>query len=193
MTPVLLRAAPWPALLALSTAGAVTGVLASALQGAPALRLLQCALVLLGAAGACALDDPAAAVTAACPVSRARQVAARVGAATVPLLVGTALLAGWSLGKQVDRLLVVQLTGCWLLGLGLAVLARLRLDEPAELVAAAMLMLLLTTMFVDAVGSRLVLFPLGGQLQRGVRTWELLMAGCAIALVLAVRERRWSH
>ena len=190
---VLLRAAPWRALLALTAAGAATGALALAVPAGTGARLLQMALVLGGGAAACALEEPAAAVVGACPVRRLTQVSARAGAASVPLLTGASLVLLWSLANDVDRLLVLQLVGSWLLGFSLAVLARTRIDEPAEVVASAMVLALFTVMYVGFVGRHLVLFPLGEQVDRATRTWVAVMLAAVVALVLVVRERPWAR
>ena len=191
MLPVLLRAAPWRALLSLSAAGAALGGLALLVPTGTGTRLLQMALVLGGGAAACALEEPAAAVVGACPVRRSTQVAARALAAAPPLVAGAGLLLLWSSAREVDRLLLLQLLGCWLLGFSLAVLARARLDEPAEVVASGVVLSLLAVMYVNLVGRHVVLFPLGEQLDRATRTWAVVIAAAVVAVAVAVRERWW--
>ena len=191
MLRVLLRAAPWRALLALTAAGAVTGALALVLPAATGARVLQMALVLGGGAAACALEEPAAAVVGACPVRRSTQVLARSLAAAVPLLVGGSLVLLWAAAHDLERLLLLQLVGSWLLGFALAVVARARLDEPAEVVASSVVLSLLAVMHVGALGRYLVLFPLDEQVGRASRTWAVVIVVAAAGLVLAVRERRW--
>jgi hypothetical protein len=193
MASVLLRAVSWRALLGLSAAGGVTGALAVLLHDGPSLLVLQLSMVLVGAAAACALDEPAAAVVAACPVPRSTQVLLRAAAALVAVAVGAADLVAWWARTSVDRVLLLELLGCWVLGFALAVLARVRLDEPAEAVASAVALALLSTLLVAPVGRRLVLFPDDDQLARGVRTWWLVLTGCAVGLLIAVPERRWAR
>ena len=193
MLRVLLRAAPWRALLALTAVGAATGALALVVPAGTGARLLQMALVLGGGAASCALEEPAAAVVRACPVRRSMQVCVRAGAASVPLLAGASLVLLWSLAHDVDRLLLLQLAGSWLLGFSLAVLARTRLDEPAEVVASSVVLALFAVMHVGFVGRHLVLFPLGEQMDRATRTWGVVMVAALVALVLAVRERPWTR
>jgi len=188
---VLLRAAPWRGLLALSAAGAATGGTAVAMHSGPASRMLELTLALLGGAAACALDEPSAVVTAPCPVARWRQVLVRALTASVPLAAGAVLVATWAARGSLDRLLVLQLAGCCLLGFALATMARTWVDEPAELVVPGLVLSLLSVMFVEPVGRRLVLFPDDAQLDRGVRTWWVVLVCCGVSLVLAVRERRW--
>ena len=193
VVPVLLRAAPWRAVLGLTAAGAVTGALAVGLHNGPALVVLQLALVLIGAATACALDEPAAAVVASCPVRRSTQVLVRAVVAAVGPAVGLALVLAWWARSPVQRVLLLELAGCAVLGFSLAVLARRRLDEPAEVVASGLALGLMTTLFVNPVGRRLVLFPDDDQLARGVRTWWVVLAGCAVAVVAVVREWHWAR
>jgi hypothetical protein len=194
MLPVLLRASSWRGVLALSAAAALLGAGAAA-EGASGLgmKLVQMSVVLVGGAAACALDEPAAAVVQACPTRLSRHLLVRAGIAVVPLLVGVAAVLAWWSRAVVDRMLLLELGGCWVLGFALATVARRRLDEPAEVVAAGLVLTLLTVLLVDQVGQRLVLFPSGEQLDRATRTWALLMAGCGVGLVAAVRERRWKH
>jgi hypothetical protein len=192
MMRVLLRAAPWRALLGLSAAGAAAGALAHVLPGGTGAAVLLVALVLGGAAAACALDEPAAAVVAACPVRRGTQVLARAVAATVPLLTSTATLLLWAVGHHVDHLLALQAAGCWSLGFALAAVTRKRLDEPGELVAAGLGLFLLTLIFVPTLDRHLALFPPDARLGQGARSWWAVLAGCALALALVVPERRWA-
>jgi hypothetical protein len=186
---VLLRAAPWPALLAVSAAGATAGGVA--LVAGPSLVLLQVALVVLGGAAACALDEPSAAVVGACPVRRSRQVLVRALAASVPLGAGAALLGGWAARQPVERLQLLQLVGCWLLGFTLATVARSRLDEPAEVVAPGLMLALLSVMFVAPIGRQVPLFTPDEAPGRATHLWLVVVASCAAALLTVVRERRW--
>jgi hypothetical protein len=191
MSPVLLRAVAWRALLGLSAVAGATGALAVLLRGGSAQLVLQLSLVMVGAAAACVLDEPAAAVVGACPVPRLTQVALRAFASLVPVGVGVAVVtAYWSRGV-VERILLLELAGCWVLGFALAVLARARLDEPTEVVAPGLALVLLSVLLVNPIGRQLVLFPDDDQLARGVRTWWLVVVGCSVAVVAAVRERRW--
>jgi hypothetical protein len=191
MLRALLRAAPWRALLALTALGSATGVLALVLPEVLGARVLQTALVLGGGAAACALEEPAAAVVGACPVRRSTQVLVRAGAASAPLATGGALVLLWSVVHGADRLLLLQLVGSWTLGFVLAVLARTRLDEPAEVAAPAVVLSLLGAMYLGAVGHHLVLFPLGEQVGRATRSWAVVLLTAVVGLALAVRERRW--
>ena len=193
MAPVLLRAVSWRALLGLTAAGGATGALAVLLRSGPSLMVLQLSMVLVGAAAACALDEPAAAVVAACPVRRSTQVLLRAVAALLAVAVGAADLLAWWARSSVDRVLLLELVGCWVLGFALAVLARARLDEPAETVASGVALALLSTLLIAPIGRHLVLFPGDDQLARGVRTWWLVLAGCAVGLLIAVPERRWAR
>lgn len=191
MLGLLLRAAPWRALLALIAAGAATGMLALVLPAALGARVLQMALVLGGGAAACALEEPAAAVVGACPVRRSTQVLVRAAAAAAALVSGGTLVLLWSLVHSGGRLLLLQLIGSWALGFLVALVVRTRMDEPAEVAAPAVVLALLSAMYLSPVARHLVLFPLGEQVDRATRTWGWLLAAAAIGLVLAVRERRW--
>jgi hypothetical protein len=191
VAPVLLRAVAWRALLGLSVAGGVTGAAAVFAHSGPSLLVLQLSMVVIGSAAACALDEPAAAVVGACPVRRSTLVALRAFGALVPAGVGAGVLVAWWARGDVERVLGLELAGCWVLGFALAVLARARLDEPAEVVASGLALVLMSVLLVNPIGRRLVLFPDDDQLARGVRTWWVVIVGCAVAVVAVVRERRW--
>ena len=191
MLRVLLRAAPWRALLVMTATGAATGTLALVLPVGTGARVLQMALVVTGAASACALEEPAAAVVSSCPVRRTTQLLVRAAAATVPLLVAVALALAWWVVHSVERSMLLQLGGTWALGLALAVVARRWLDEPGEVVAPALVLVLYALMNIDAVGRHLALFPLGGATPRTVHVWWLLIGTASVVLVAAVREKRW--
>jgi hypothetical protein len=105
--------------------------------------------------------------------------------------VGLLAVLGWWLRATVDRMLLLELVGCWLLGFALATLARARLDEPAEAVSSGLVLLLVTTMLVEPIGRHVVLFPLGDDQARGVWTWCTVIAASLVALVVALRQRRW--
>ncbi|HUR15231.1 MAG TPA: hypothetical protein VM097_12150 [Mycobacteriales bacterium] len=191
MTWLLARAAPWRALLGLALAAAILGGVGLALGGGPGLRVLQLGLLLVGAAAACALDEPAAAVVDACPVPRVRHVIVRAVSASPALLLGGGLVASWWSLEGVNRLVLLQNAGCWLLGFTLSTLARTRIDEPAEVVVAGYGLVLVTVMLVEPIGRRLALFPMGEDSTRATRTWCVVLLASVVALVLAVRERRW--
>jgi hypothetical protein len=191
MAAVLLRAAPWPALLALSAVGAAIGGVAVLMgRAGSGPLLLHVALVLVGGAAACALDEPAAAVVDACPVGRSRRLVARSLAASVPLGTGAALVLMWWARTSVEQVQVLQLLGCWVLGFVLATVARRRLDEPAEVVAPGLVLALLSTLLVDPLGRRTALFT-GGE--RTAWTWAAVLAVAGVAVAAAVQERRWAR
>jgi hypothetical protein len=189
VTRLLLRAAAWPALLALAAAGAAAGI-GGVLLGrtGTGLLMVQLSLVLVGGAAACALDEPAAAVVDACPVRRARRVLVRAVAGSVPLVTGAGVVASWWLRTSPHRLVLLQLLGCWLLGFALAVVAGLRLDEPAEVVAPGLMLFLVTLLLVEPAGRTVALFSDGA---RTAETWLLLAGAAVLAVLSAVRERRW--
>jgi hypothetical protein len=193
MAPVLLRAVSWRALLGLTAAGGATGAVAVVSHSGPSLMLLRLSMVLLGAAAACALDEPAAAVVAACPVRRSTHVLLRAAAALVALAVGTAELLAWWARSSLDRVLLLELVGCWVLGLSVAVVARSRMDEPAEVAAPGLALGLMSVLLIGPLGHRLVLFPDDDQLARGVRTWWAVLGACAVGLAVVVPERRWAR
>jgi hypothetical protein len=188
---LLLRAAPWRALLGLAAAGAAVGAGGLAIGGGSGMRVVQLGLVLLGATSACALDEAAAAVVSACPVRREVQVLARALSAAVGLVVGAVLAVSWWWLEATDRLLLVELGGTWLLGFALAALSRRRLDEPAEVVVSGLVLSLMTLMMYTPISRHVVLFPIGEPGDRATRTWAVVTVVAVVGLVLAVRERRW--
>jgi hypothetical protein len=189
----LLRVAPWRALLALVAVGAGLGAVGVVVGGGSGMRIVQLALVAVGASAGCALDDAAAAVTSACPTRRSVQVGVRALAATPGVFVGVAVAVGWWVAQRTDRLMLLELAGTWVLAFCLAGVARLRLDEPGEVVVSSLVLLLLGAMLANPIGRRLVLFPLGGEGERAARTWAVLCAAAVVGLVLAVRERPWAR
>lgn len=194
MAPVLLRAVPWPALLALTGAGAATGAAAVALgPSGSALPTLEAGLALLGGAAACALDEPAAAVVAACPTSRSRQLLVRALGVWLPLAAGALMVMAWWVRTAVDRVLLLELVGCCVLGFALAALARARYDEPGEVVAVGLVLLMLTAVLIAPVGQRLALFATAAPTDRVVATWWVLLGASALGLVGVARERRWTR
>jgi hypothetical protein len=187
----LLRAAPWRALLGLATAAAVLGAAAVALGGGTGARCLQLVLVLVGAAAACCLDEPAAAVVDACPVPRRSRLGARALASLLPAVPATLSLAGWAAREPFTWLFGLELLGCTVLGLTAAALARRRWAEPGEVVCPATALALLCTVLVDPLGRRVLLFPLALSSPRAVETWAVALGACVVALLAAVPERRW--
>jgi hypothetical protein len=189
----LLRVAPWRALLGLVALGAGLGAAGVLVGAGSGMRIVQLGLVVVGASAGCALDDAAGAVTAACPVPRRVQVAARALAAAPGLLAGLVVAGAWWLAERGDRLMVVELGGTWVLAFAFAAMARHRLDEPGEVVVSTLALLLLSVIMSDTIGRRLTLFPLGDHGERAARTWGVLCAAAVVGLALAVRERRWAR
>ena len=99
-----LRAIPWSALLGPAALGALLlAVTTAGVMGGPSAELWWLALGSIAAGLAACLDEPAAAVTAACPVPRRRRTGAR-------MLVVLVVLAAWALSAwAVDG--VHQLSG----------------------------------------------------------------------------------
>jgi hypothetical protein len=189
----LLRVAPWRALLGLVAIGAGLGACGVLVGGGSGMRIVQLGLVVVGASAGCALDDAAAPVTAACPVPRRVQIAVRALAAAPGVLGGLLVAGAWWVAERGDKLMAVELGGTWVLAFALAAMARLRIDEPGEVVVSGLALLLLSVIMSDTIGRRLALFPLGEQGSRAARTWGLLCAAALVGLALAVRERRWAR
>lgn len=190
MLPVLLRAAPWRGLLGLTATGAALGALGLALGNGAGLTVVQLALVVLGSAAACALDEPAAAVVAACPLPRTQWVLSRGGAAAPALAVGGALVTAWWARTAVDGVLLLEGAGPWVAGFALAVLARRRLDEPAEVVAPPLVLTLVGVLLWNPLHRWVDLFPSGPGL-RTAAGWWCVVGAAVLGLALAVPERRW--
>ena len=190
MSPQLLRAAPWRASAGLTLAAAGLGAGGLAI-GEGGMRVLQLALVLVGGAAACVLDEAAAAVVGACPLPRRVQVLARALAAVPALVVGAGLVGLWWVLEGMDHLVLLEAAGCWVLGFALAVVTRHWLDEPAEVVVSGLVLVLVSVMLVAPLGRRIPLFPLGESPARTLHTWWLVVGCCLGALVVVVREWRW--
>lgn len=190
MHPVLLRAAPWRALLGLTATGAGLGAAGLALGSGAGLIVVQLALVVLGSAAACSLDEPAAAVVTACPLPRAYWVLSRAAAAAPSLVAGGALVTAWWARSAVDAVLLLEGAGPWAAGFALALLARRRLDEPADVVAPPFVLVLVAVLLWNPLHRWVDLFPLGPGLRTAAGWW--CVVGAAVAcLALAVPERRW--
>ena len=150
--------------------------------------LLQLGYAVLGGLAARALDEPAAAVVAACPRSRVRGVALRA-LSFVPWLALAAALSSTHVPQH--RFLLVELVGCALVGFTAAAVARRWLDEPGDVVGPAVALTLVAALVFAPIAHRLALFPDGVVGTRTLLSWSSIAALSAAALVLVVPERRW--
>jgi hypothetical protein len=173
---LLVRAGPWRGQLGLVAAGTLLGLTGLLLSGASGARAGQLACLLVGVAACYALDEPAAEVVDACAVSLRRRTAVRVLALVLSLTPAAAL---WAL-TGATRLLLLQLGGTALLGVGAAGLVRRWAAEPGELVAPALLLVGLSLLLVDQVGARIPLYPLGPA-GEGTYWWWLAVSTAALA------------
>ncbi|MDP9183399.1 MAG: hypothetical protein M3P04_11560, partial [Actinomycetota bacterium] len=107
-----------------------------------------------------------------------------------PLLVGVGLVLAWWARAGADHVLLLELAGPWAVGFVLALLARARLDEPADVVVPALALVLLTLVLRNPLGRWVELFPLGPGF-RTVPVWWAVVGTSAGAAALAVREWRW--
>jgi hypothetical protein len=150
--------------------------------------LFQLGYAVLGGLAARALDEPAAAVVAACPRSRVRGVALRA-LSFGPWL---GLAATLSIGHvRQHRFLLVELVGCAIVGFTAAAVARRWMDEPGDVVGPAVALTFVAALVVAPIAHELALFPDGAAGTRTLLSWAAIALVSAATLAVVVPERRW--
>jgi len=190
---VILRGVDWRGVLGASALGATVLLLCVALptDGLP-LTYVRLSLIALAGATAFVLDEPAAAVVDAVPVTRRHRTAVRLIATLVPLgtwTVGVLALASRHPGTPVRGLLV---EGVGALAVALAGAAVWRLTgnrEPGEVVATVLGATLLGVLLFDPPPHAVPVFPVHDGWAASTLLWAGLGAAAGIAVVAASADR----
>jgi hypothetical protein len=175
---VTLRGVPWAPVAAGSTCGAVilTGCVTIPSDGPP-LGYARLALIVLAAATAFVLDEPAAAAVDATPASLRRRTTHRAAAALLPLTVW--ILGVLALQQQHAATpsagLLLEGAGALSLAVALAaVLRRYGQAEPGDAVACGLGATLLGVLLLDPPPHLVPLFPNGNGWTASIVLWGVL-------------------
>lgn len=192
----MLLAGAWRVVIGLSAAAVALGGCGVAFPAA-ATALLPLAFVLLAAAAAFALDEPASLVVDVTPTGAVRCTAIRALALLAPLAAGAVLmLAGARRGLALPWAATgLALAGNVMLGFAVACVARTRTGEPGAPASAAVVMILMTPTLLPTVARRVSTFPAsGGEGWSSNTVWWTVLAISAAAVALSVSgrpARRW--
>jgi hypothetical protein len=182
MTP---RGVGWvPLLSGCALASAILAGCVVAKDGGPPLTLVRVALIALAAGTAPILDDPAAPVVEAVPVTRRRRTMSRMAVVVAPLSVWVAGVLALELRSVTTPAAALLVEGAGALAATVAVSATLRFagrDEPGD-VAATVVCTALLGLLVFPPSSSVTLFPV----ERGWATSSILWAGLAVVAVAVV-------
>jgi len=189
----VLRAGPWAAVAGVSGLALLVGGAGAAFPAAAALLFPVC-FALLAAAAAFTLDEPASAVVDVTPTRLRRQVVIRALALAVPSGAGAAVVLAGALRGGVALpwgSVGVALAGSVLLGFTLACVARRRAGEPGAVAASAAALVLIVPGMLPRVARLVHTFPADGQPGwSSDACWALLGGVCAVAIAVALSERR---
>ncbi|HEY1489090.1 MAG TPA: hypothetical protein VGF84_23495 [Micromonosporaceae bacterium] len=192
----MLRAGAWPAVVGISGAAVVLGGCAVAFPAAVTV-LFPIAFVLLAAATAFVLDEPASQVVDVTPTGPVQRTVIRSLAVLAPLAAGALLmLAGALRGLALPWAATgLALAGNVALGFAMACVARTRTGEPGAPVSAAVVLILMTPTLLPPVARRVSLFPTpGGAGLSSNSVWWTILAVCVAAVAVSLRDRpglRW--
>jgi hypothetical protein len=186
----MLQAGAWRTVTGLTAAALVLGGGGVAFPAATA--LLPLAFVLLAAAAAFAIDEPASLVVDVTPTGPGRRTAIRALALLAPLAAGAVLmLAGAQRGLALPWPATgLALAGNVTLGFAVACVARTRTAEPGAPASAAVVLVLMTPTLLPAVARRVSTFPASdGEGLSSNTVWWTVLALSAAAVALSVSGR----
>jgi hypothetical protein len=183
---VILRGVDWRVLAGGSALGAAMLALCVALpaDGVP-LTYVRLALIALAGASAFVLDEPAAAVVAAVPVTRARRTAVRLVAVLLPMGVWVSSVLALALRHPGTPVRALLTEGVGVLAVAVAGAAALRLagrDEPGEVAASVLGATLLAVLLFDPPPHSVPMFPVND----GWAASTLLWTGLAAVAIVVV-------
>jgi hypothetical protein len=196
MLVAVLRAGAWPAVAGLSGVAVVVGGCGAAFPAAATVLLPLC-FVLLAAAAAFTLDEPASLVVDVTPTGLARRTAIRAVALLAPLAAGTLVLLVAALCGQALPWAAVSLAlaGNILLGFAVACVVRTRTGEPGPVTGTAVVLVLMAPALVPHVARWVRTFPAAGAGGASSNTvWWTALAVCVIAIAVSASGRslpRW--
>jgi hypothetical protein len=192
----VLRAGAWPAVLGVTGVAVVVGGCGAAFPAAATMLFPVC-FVLLAAAAAFTLDEPASLVVDVTPTGPVRRTGIRAVALLAPLAAGALVLLAAALRGQVLPWAAagLALAGNVLLGFAVACVLRTRTGEPGAVAGTAVVLVLMAPSIVPQVARWVRTFPAsgaGGPSSDPV--WWIVLAVCAVAIAISIGGRglpRW--
>jgi hypothetical protein len=192
MTGSVLRAGAWPAVAGLSGVAVVVGGCGAAFPAAATVLLPIC-FVLLAAAAAFTLDEPASLVVDVTPTGPVRRTGIRAVALLAPLAAGVlVMLAAAMRGLALPWAAAgLALAGNVLLGFAAACVVRTRTGEPGAAVGTAVVLVLMTPSLVPPVARWVRTFPApGASGPSSDPTWWVVLAVCVLAIASSIGGRK---
>ena len=192
MTGPMLRAGAWQAVAGLSGVAVVVGGCGAAFPAAVTVLLPIC-FVLLAAAAAFTLDEPASLVVDVTPTGPVRRTQIRAVALLAPLAAGAlVLLATAARGLALPwGATGLALAGNVLLGFTAACVARTRTGEPGATTGTAVVLVLMAPALVPHVARWVRTFPAPGAGGPSSDTvWWTVLVVCAVAIAISAGGRR---
>ena len=188
----MLRAGAWPAVVGVSGAAVVVGGCGAAFPAAATVLLPLC-FVLLAAAAAFTLDEPASLVVDVTPTGPVRRTQIRAVALLAPLAAGALVLLVAALRGQALPWAAagLALAGNVLLGFAVACVLRTRAGEPGAAAGTAVVLVLMTPSLVPQVARWVRTFPApGAGGPSSDHVWWTVLAVCAVAIAISAGGRR---
>jgi hypothetical protein len=192
----VLRAGAWQAVAGVSGAAVVVGGCGAAFPAAATVLLPLC-FVLLAAAAAFTLDEPASLVVDVTPTGPVRRTQIRAVALLAPLAAGALVLLAAALRGQALPWAAagLALAGNVLLGFAVACVLRTRSGEPGAAAGTAVVLVLMAPSLVPQVARWVRTFPApGADGPSSDHLWWIILAVCVMAIALSVDDRslpRW--
>jgi hypothetical protein len=191
MTGAVLRAGAWPTVAGLSGAAVVVGGCGAAFPAAATVLLPIC-FVLLAAAAAFTLDEPASLVVDVTPTGPVRRTGIRAVALLAPLAAGALVLLAAALRGQALPWAAagLALAGNVLFGFAVACVLRARTGEPGAVAGTAVVLVLMAPTLVPQVARFVRTFPAAGASGPSSDTvWWTVLAVCVVAIAVSVNGR----
>jgi hypothetical protein len=188
----VLRAGAWPAVAGISGLAVVVGGCGAAFPAAAPVLLPIC-FVLLAAAAAFTLDEPASLVVDVTPTGPVRRTQIRAVALLAPLAAGALVLLAAALRGQALPWAAVglALAGNVLLGFAVACVLRTRTGEPGAVAGTAVVLVLMTPSLVPQVARWVRTFPApGADGPSSDLVWWIVLTVCLVAIAISVGGRR---
>jgi hypothetical protein len=196
MTGPMLRAGTWQAVAGISGLAVVVGGCGAAFPAAATVLLPIC-FVLLAAAAAFTLDEPASLVVDVTPTGPVRRTQLRAVALLAPLAAGALVLLAAALRGQALPWAAagLALAGNVLLGFAVACVLRTRTGEPGAVAGTAVVLVLMAPSIVPQVARWVRTFPAAGASGLSSDTvWWTVLTVCAVAIAVSaggLRRRAW--
>jgi hypothetical protein len=188
----VLRAGAWPEVAGLSGVAVVVGGCGAAFPAAATVLLPIC-FVLLAAAAAFTLDEPASLVVDVTPTGPARRTGIRAVALLAPLAAGALVM----LAAAIRGLTLpwagagLALAGNVLLGFAAACVIRTRTGEPGAAAGTAVVLVLMAPSLVPPVARWVRTFPAPGVSgPSSDPVWWIVLAVCVLAIAISIGGRK---